>query len=587
MYGSDAMAGVINIISNPTPAPGTVNGTITTNYQTNNGMAGVSVMQNGNLKNINWMVRGSLKNAGNYKNKYDGTVFNSGFNERDFSGTVGINKKWGYSHFLFTSFNQNIGLVEGERDSSGNFVKLIAINDSTEDYVLASPTDLKSRNLFIPNQTIQHTKFALDNTFILGKSRLALLLAYQHNTRIEFGNIHEPEAAELHFSLKSYTYDIKYFLPEKNNWQITLGTNGMMQQNKNLGAETLLPEYQQWDGGIFAYLKKEINTKFNIAGGIRIDGRKYQNDEFLENNKIRFVALNKSFGNVSGSVGGTYSFNNSLTLKANIARGYRAPQAAELSSNGRHEGTFRYELGNSNLVPETSIQGDLGLLYNSEHVSIDAALFSNNISNFVYLKRLQSVAGGDSIVDLSDPAPTYQFVQGKAMLNGAEISIDLHPHPFHWLHFENTFSIVNAINKNQPDSSKYLPFTPATRITTELQADIKKLNMHFANFYFLVNAQHYLKQTHVLLENATETPTASYTILNAAMGTDILDKKGNRFCSIVIAANNITDMAYQSHLSRLKYAPVNLSTGRNGVFNMGRNFSIKLMVPLSFRKEKV
>jgi iron complex outermembrane receptor protein len=57
--------------------------------------------------------------------------------------------------------------------------------------------------------------------------------------------------------------------------------------------------------------------------------------------------------------------------------------------------------------------------------------------------------------------------------------------------------------------------------------------------------------------------------------------------SIFLAANNIGDVAYQSHLSRLKYAPENLVTGRNGVYNMGRNISIKVNVPLNFNSNKL
>ena len=43
-------------------------------------------------------------------------------------------------------------------------------------------------------------------------------------------------------------------------------------------------------------------------------------------------------------------------------------------------------------------------------------------------------------------------------------------------------------------------------------------------------------------------------------------------------AENLANIAYQNHLSRLKYAPENLHTNRVGVFNMGRNFSIKMIV---------
>jgi len=40
------------------------------------------------------------------------------------------------------------------------------------------------------------------------------------------------------------------------------------------------------------------------------------------------------------------------------------------------------------------------------------------------------------------------------------------------------------------------------------------------------------------------------------------------------------DVAYQSNMSRIKYADPNNVTGRIGVFNMGRNISLKLVIPI-------
>ena len=53
-------------------------------------------------------------------------------------------------------------------------------------------------------------------------------------------------------------------------------------------------------------------------------------------------------------------------------------------------------------------------------------------------------------------------------------------------------------------------------------------------------------------------------------------------------ADNLFDVAYQDHLSRLKYFeqyPDNY-TGRNGIFNMGRNIAFKLDFPLDFAIKK-
>ena len=74
--------------------------------------------------------------------------------------------------------------------------------------------------------------------------------------------------------------------------------------------------------------------------------------------------------------------------------------------------------------------------------------------------------------------------------------------------------------------------------------------------------------------------TPAYSLLNAGAGGDIYNK-GKVVANIYFSANNITDKAYQNHLSRLKYTAENNVTGRNGVFNMGRNFSLKINVPFT------
>jgi iron complex outermembrane receptor protein len=49
---------------------------------------------------------------------------------------------------------------------------------------------------------------------------------------------------------------------------------------------------------------------------------------------------------------------------------------------------------------------------------------------------------------------------------------------------------------------------------------------------------------------------------------------------VTFIIENLTDKVYQSHLSRLKYAAINPANNRQGVFNLGRNFILK--VAMSF-----
>ncbi|HUX84090.1 MAG TPA: carboxypeptidase-like regulatory domain-containing protein, partial [Chitinophagaceae bacterium] len=121
MYGSDGLAGVINIISNEPVPSGTVSGNINTNYQTNNGGMAYNANIAGNLNGLYWNAYGTEKLAHDYRNAYDGYVFNTKFRNGDFGGFLGINRDWGHSRLEFASFDQELGIPQGIRDSTGAF----------------------------------------------------------------------------------------------------------------------------------------------------------------------------------------------------------------------------------------------------------------------------------------------------------------------------------------------------------------------------------------------------------------------------------------------------------------------------------
>jgi iron complex outermembrane receptor protein len=271
-----------------------------------------------------------------------------------------------------------------------------------------------------------------------------------------------------------------------------------------------------------------------------------------------------------------------LTLKANLAKGFRAPTLSELASNGGHEGTNRYEYGQQNLTSERSLQGDAGVEIDATHFSLSFNAFYNRVNNFIFYQRLQSQLGGDSLVtDHGETLEAFQFNQHNARLAGVEVVLDIHPHPLDWLHFENTFSYVRGRFDNALDGSNNLPLIPAARLNSELRVDLKKAGKGLRNFYFLVEANSVLAQNKAFTGYNTETTTPGYVLLNSGLGAELVSRKGTTLASLHLSLNNITDKAYQDHLNRLKYTDVNEVTGRQGVFNMGRNFSVKLNVPLN------
>ncbi|MDX2048146.1 MAG: TonB-dependent receptor [Chitinophagaceae bacterium] len=581
MYGSDALAGVVNIISVRPSPEATIRGNVFGTYQTNNRLRGLHADIGGNNKGFIWGAYASYKAAADYKNKYDDYVFNSKFNEKNFGGYIGLNKHWGFSHLLVSNFNQLVGLVEGERDdATGKFLKLVN-NNGIEEEEITTEGDFKSVDPFIPAQRIKHFKITADNSFHLGKNRLTVLLGYQRNQRQEFGNVTDPEEKELFFDLNTLNYNFQYHFAEHNNWKTTIGVSGMQQSNNNKGAEALIPEYKLFDIGAFVYMQKRVK-KATLSGGLRIDNRSLDSKRFDEAGSIKFEQFKKTFSNISGSAGLSYEASDAVTIKFNIARGFRAPSIPELASNGAHEGTNRYEYGEQNLKSETSLQLDGGIEMVTEHVSLASSVFYNAVNNFIYYGKLSSVSGGDSIiVDGADNFFAFRFDQNNAELYGAEMNLDIHPHPLDWLHIENTFSYVRGTLNNPVDGSKNLPFIPAARLINEIKADFFKKGKPVRNVFFLVELDNTFEQDKPFTGFDTETATPGYSLINAAFGSEVVNK-GRTLFSFYFSANNITDKAYQNHLSRLKYTAENMVTGRTGVFNMGRNFSIKLNVPLNF-----
>ncbi|MGB3008426.1 MAG: TonB-dependent receptor, partial [Chitinophagaceae bacterium] len=500
----------------------------------------------------------------------------------NFGGYAGINKSWGYSHIIFSRYDQRLGLVEGERDfTTGQFL----LYGGTPIERVATSQELDSRDLFVPQQRVQHNKIIADNNFAFKKNRLKVNLGYQNNIRQEFGNPEDPAEKSLFFDLKTLTYNVQFQLTKIKEWHTTFGVTGMSQANRNKGMEVLIPEYNSFDIGAFLYTQRFFK-KSTLSGGFRFDNRAVDSKGFIEGSEIKFTPFTCNFSNISGSVGVSLEPNDNVTIKANIARGFRAPTLAELASNGAHEGTNRYEYGDKDLKSETSFQLDGGIDLDYEHFSFGLAAFYNRMNDFIFYRKLESVSGGDSLVDNGgDFIPAFKFNQNNAMLAGFELSFDLHPHPLDWLHFENSFSFVRGKFDHKIDGnlagSNNLPLIPAPIWNSELRADFKKAGKLFRNLYSKIEWNKTFKQNNFFSGYGTETATVGYALLNAGIGGDVV-KKEKKLFSIYLGVSNLTDVAYQHHLSRLKYASENPVTGRTGVFNTGRNFSIKLNIPLEF-----
>ena len=547
MYGSDAMAGVLILHDAPSPLDGEVRTNVSTEYQTNNGLFAYSLDVAGNQKGFVWDGRFSDKMAHAYKNKYDGYVAGSQFRERAGRLMIGLDKRWGHSHLTWTCFHLTPSIIEGERDEETG-----ALEWATDCHKTYSKT--------LPFQQVKHYKAVWDNSLNLSKGFLKTIVGYQQNRRQEFEE--SADDYEVFFKLHTVTYDVRYLTHEFDSWKLAVGVNGMWQKSQNLGEEALIPEYRLFDFGGYGTVSKEWE-RWTVNGGVRYDTRHLKYDQ------------KKNYDGVTGSVGAVWNANEHLDVRMNVARGFRAPNMSELGADGVHEGTVRYELGSANLKSEYSWQADLGVDFTSHYVSAQLALFANRISNYIFTKRVDVV--------MEEGYNTYQYTQGDARLLGFEAGVDVHP--IHRLHVGNTFSYVDARQLNQPEETRYLPFTPAPRWTSEVKYEITHHGKWLNNAYVALGLECYLRQNHYYKADQTETATPSYTLMNLSAGTDLMIRK-KKVAELYVTADNLFNRAYQSHLSRLKYTDVNVATGRMGVYNMGRNVVMKVVVPLVFETRK-
>jgi iron complex outermembrane receptor protein len=117
-----------------------------------------------------------------------------------------------------------------------------------------------------------------------------------------------------------------------------------------------------------------------------------------------------------------------LIVRLNLASGFRAPNL-ELTSNGVHEGTNRYEIGNSDLKTEQNVQSDINLEYNNSHFEFFVNGFYNHINNYIYTSPTGRIQDNNDV---------FSYIQNNAKLYGGEIGLHFHPHPLDWLHYETS-----------------------------------------------------------------------------------------------------------------------------------------------------
>ncbi|RQO40908.1 TonB-dependent receptor [Chryseobacterium sp. KBW03] len=594
MFGSDALAGVVSLFPYmPVQNDGLVHGKIIGEYQGNNNLIGNGMLLGYKKNSFIASLNASYRMAKNYRNAIDGRVYNTNFEEKNFSFLLGRKTSNSFSKINFTLYDNLQGIPDGSRDPrTGKFTYQTGEgdDDDAEKRPVVSEKDLNSYTLSPLHQRIQHYRLYAQHSQQIGKGDLDVHFALQQNIRREYNHPTVPSQPGMYVRLNTLNYGVRYNFPKFSSIEISAGANGMIQNNKNKSATDFpIPDYDLKEGGLYTYIKWKYK-RLNISGGARYDIRNISWDNFYiqtnpitqfeeqaaqasSNTRLGFASYNKTFGGLSASIGSAFQLTKQISLKANVGRSYRAPNITEIGSNGLDPGAHIIYKGNRDFNPEFSLQEDLGISTRFKDFSADVSWFNNNIQNYIYLSLLVD-AQGNPLVD-TQGNKTYQYQQASAQLYGMEAWLSLHPEKWKGFNFETSLSLIYGFNrdekfKNKETQGEYLPLISPLKLSGSLSQKIPVSSKLVSSITPTAEVEFSGMQNRYLGLDNTETATNDYTLFN--IGTSVeLHYSENHSAVLQLQVNNVFDRAYQSHLSRLKYL--------GNIYNMGRNISLKLIVP--------
>ncbi len=611
-YGANAIAGVINFKTQPNPENGTIRGHWESEYQTNNGLIGNSITLGGNNNGFIWDVRGSYELAHCYWDAKDGYVWGTAFTQSNLAATAELDRSWGYSRVTVSAFHRQVEVPDGNRDSAtGRFAFDQQLGDGQS---IVAKSNFLSYSPTIPQyQVLQHDRLWWQNSIDLGKGRIIADIGYTQSRRREA--VDTAFVGQAHMFLHDVPFSFKYQrVNAETGLKLTTGVNGMYEFQRNFPeAPTpfisvfLIPNYTDFDLGGYGILEKDYK-RLTLSGGLRYDVRHIvgQSMYLLNINTPQqeqvpagtpgaynqFTAIDNTYTGLSASIGATYQLPGHQYVKLNLAKSYRAPSVNELSSNELSPGSNAFELGNLNLKAEHGYEVDFAYGNNGPEVNYELGGYYNYINNFIFSDRLGSINGGDSILV---GEPVFQYVANNAISAGITATLNIHPSAIKWLEWENGFTYSYSYFLGATDSTRHIPFTPAPRWTSTVKFRLNdKPYSKVSGAYIYFGLAKYWAQNNIYSALYTELSSFAYTLFNTGIGMNFINRANKHVvCTFLVNCTNLFNIAYVDHLSHNQYflayngGTIATVTQRSqGIYNMGRNIGLKLIVPFYFARSK-
>lgn len=585
-YGNESIGGVVILEPQIMPKKDTLFGNIRLSGISNGRGAELSA----NMAKT-WQNQWFINTGGSYKKLGDlyiphHTLQNTGAEINAFNINFGhrtFNQGFDIS---YSGIEQNFGIYKGAHlGSPEDFYKAINLG---QNYFL----DDFSYQIENPKQEVAHHIVSLSAyKRFAGFGKLSLQYSFQQNNRKEY-DIRRGELSNLpsmDLRLITHTANITHLL-ERQNWSLESGLSGALQDNfpnPATKARRLIPDYYRYDLGAFSIFKYHINRELKAEAGVRYDFNRYDAYKYYDASTWKnyestfpqfFVSESDSrvltrpildYHNFSANIGVSYNPSPLLDLKLNLSKADRAPNPAELFSDGLHHSAAVMEEGNLNIGKEQvynatlSIASQINIL---KGLQIEVSPYVMHSDNFINQIPTGVVSTNRGVF------PIWTFQQVKARILGVDAEATLHI--LDNLSWNSNFSMLKGDDLTH-DEALILMMPTKFRNSVELKLNQPK------NFFIRIEHESALKQNHYpirdmninfIQDGAVITKTidysstpASYSIFHAAIGLNVMKNLNLNF-----RINNIFNTDYKEYLNRLRYFMS--EPGRNVVLTAKFNF---------------
>src|SRR5690606_16541387 len=389
-YGSDAIAGVVDLRPPALPGTNSRDGEVNLLGESNNDLFGISAGLQGRKEKWYYRMRLTYRDYGDYKVpteriSYEHYIFD--LHENHLRNTAGQEANAGIG----------IGFVNGAVRSETNISNVYAKNGffanahGLEVRTSSIDYDRSDRDIDLPFHRVNHVKLTNNTILDLEGHVLEVDLGFQDNEREEHseavphGHMPRPDdSMERWFKKNTYTLNVRDRFSPAPGHEFRAGIDLEYQNNKIGGWGFLIPGYRRFTVGAYALDHFELAPDLHLLAGVRYDHGLVDTDSYFDwytspvanddgsSSQVHLQrALGRSldFGNLSASLGVSHIRGNT-TYKLNLGKSFRMPLAHELAADGVNYHMYRYEKGNLDLEPEASYQLELEIDHGTENFQL-------------------------------------------------------------------------------------------------------------------------------------------------------------------------------------------------------------------------